>query len=147
MDSIEWFMCNTSVSSWFILVSAMTNYILTGCFLLKFYTTIAAFLWLLRLFLVLRRCFFLTFYTTISAMFGYWGFFCQDDKTLNFLQVVTCGNVPLESSFHKVPRCVYTSTGLYEYRGWDSKAANSQHRRFSWGLRSLEVVINFWKSV
>ncbi|KAF2317696.1 hypothetical protein GH714_039590 [Hevea brasiliensis] len=52
--------------------------------------------------------------------------------------VVTCGNVPLESSFQKVPRCVYTSTSLYEYRGWDSKAANPTHRRFTWGLRSLE---------
>ncbi|XVE91087.1 hypothetical protein DITRI_Ditri20bG0127600 [Diplodiscus trichospermus] len=52
--------------------------------------------------------------------------------------VVTCGNVPLESSFQKVPRCVYTSTSLYEYRGWDSKAANPKHRRFTWGLRLLE---------
>ena len=59
---------------------------------------------------------------------------------IHFLQVVTCGNVPLESSFQKVPRCVYTSTSLYEYRGWDSKAANSQHRRFTWGLRSMEVL-------
>lgn len=56
-----------------------------------------------------------------------------------FLQVVTCGNVPLESSFQKIPRCVYTSTSLYEYRGWGSEAANSTHRRFTWGLRSLEV--------
>ncbi|KAG5237975.1 membrane protein [Salix suchowensis] len=52
--------------------------------------------------------------------------------------VVTCGNMPLESSFQRIPRCVYTSTSLYEYRGWDSKAANPTHRRFSWGLRSLE---------
>ncbi|MBA0738423.1 hypothetical protein Gogos_011777 [Gossypium gossypioides] len=52
--------------------------------------------------------------------------------------VVTCGNVPLESSFQKVPRCVYTSSCLYEYRGWDSKAANHTHRRFTWGLRLLE---------
>ena len=54
--------------------------------------------------------------------------------------MVTCGNVPLESSFQKVPRCVYTSTSLYEYRGWDSKAANPKHRRFTWGLRSAEVI-------
>uniref|UniRef100_A0A2P2M6N8 Ubiquitin-specific protease family C19-related protein n=1 Tax=Rhizophora mucronata TaxID=61149 RepID=A0A2P2M6N8_RHIMU len=53
--------------------------------------------------------------------------------------VVTCGNVPLESSFQKVPRCVYTSTSLYEYRGWDSKGVNPTHRRFTWGLRSSEV--------
>ncbi|XP_076947703.1 putative membrane protein At1g16860 [Bidens hawaiensis] len=52
--------------------------------------------------------------------------------------VVTCGNVPLESSFQRVPRCVYTSTRLYEYRGWGSKPANPTHRRFTWGLRSME---------
>ncbi|XP_044497169.1 uncharacterized membrane protein At1g16860-like isoform X1 [Mangifera indica] len=56
----------------------------------------------------------------------------------NIYPVVTCGNVPLESSFQKVPRCIYTSTSLYEYRGWDSKAANPTHCRFTWGLRSLE---------
>ncbi|GMQ07809.1 hypothetical protein CsSME_00051849 [Camellia sinensis var. sinensis] len=61
--------------------------------------------------------------------------------------VVTCGNVPLESSFQKVPRCVYTSTSLYEYRGWDSKAANPTHRRFTWGLRSSERhVVDFYIS-
>ncbi|BFG23969.1 hypothetical protein CerSpe_102430 [Prunus speciosa] len=61
--------------------------------------------------------------------------------------VVTCGNLPLESSFQKVPRCVYTSTSLYEYRGWDSKAANPTHRRFTWGLRSIEGrVVDFYIS-
>ncbi|KAI8544833.1 hypothetical protein RHMOL_Rhmol08G0325500 [Rhododendron molle] len=61
--------------------------------------------------------------------------------------VVTCGNMPLESSFQKVPRCVYTSTSLYEYRGWDSKAANPTHRRFTWGLRSSEShVVDFYIS-
>ncbi|KAJ6892791.1 hypothetical protein NC651_025871 [Populus alba x Populus x berolinensis] len=52
--------------------------------------------------------------------------------------VVTCGNVPLESSFQRVPRCVYTSTRLYEYRAWGSKPANPTHRHFTWGLRSSE---------
>ncbi|CAH9137505.1 unnamed protein product [Cuscuta epithymum] len=61
--------------------------------------------------------------------------------------VVTCGNVPLESSFQKVPRCIYTSTSLYEYRGWDSKAANPTHRHFTWGLRSSEKhVVDFYIS-
>ncbi|KAF7843125.1 putative membrane protein [Senna tora] len=61
--------------------------------------------------------------------------------------VVTCGNVPLESSFRKVPRCVYTSTSLYEYRGWDSKPANPKHHRFTWGLRSAERhVVDFYIS-
>ncbi|RVX07650.1 putative membrane protein [Vitis vinifera] len=63
----------------------------------------------------------------------------RDGQFVKVSGVVTCGNVPLESSFQRVPRCVYTSTSLYEYRGWDSKAANPTHRRFTWGLRSLEV--------
>lgn len=61
--------------------------------------------------------------------------------------VVTCGNVPLESSFQKVPRCVYTSTSLYEYRGWDSTVPKATHRRLSWGLRLLERrVVDFYIS-
>ncbi|XP_013585548.1 PREDICTED: uncharacterized membrane protein At1g16860-like [Brassica oleracea var. oleracea] len=61
--------------------------------------------------------------------------------------VVTCGNVPLESSYQRVPRCVYTSTCLYEYRGWGSKPANSSHRLFTWGLRSSERhVVDFYIS-
>uniref|UniRef100_A0A1D1YYS5 Putative membrane protein At1g16860 n=1 Tax=Anthurium amnicola TaxID=1678845 RepID=A0A1D1YYS5_9ARAE len=71
----------------------------------------------------------------------------KDGQYVKVSGVVTCGNVPLESSFQKVPRCVYTSTSLYEYRGWDSKAANPTHRRFTWGLRSLERhVVDFYIS-
>uniref|UniRef100_A0A5B6Z8A1 Ubiquitin-specific protease family C19-related protein n=1 Tax=Davidia involucrata TaxID=16924 RepID=A0A5B6Z8A1_DAVIN len=71
----------------------------------------------------------------------------RDGQFVKVSGVVTCGNVPLESSFQKVPRCVYTSTSLYEYRGWDSKAANPTHRRFTWGLRSLERhVVDFYIS-
>uniref|UniRef100_A0A0A9BA84 Uncharacterized protein n=1 Tax=Arundo donax TaxID=35708 RepID=A0A0A9BA84_ARUDO len=62
----------------------------------------------------------------------------KDGEYVKVTGVVTCGNVPLESSFQRISRCVYTSTCLYEYRGWDSKAANTQHRRFTWGLRSME---------
>ncbi|WCJ37139.1 Ubiquitin-specific protease family C19-related protein [Euphorbia peplus] len=61
--------------------------------------------------------------------------------------VVTCGNVPLESSFQRVPRCVYTSTRLFEYRKWGSKPANPSHYRFTWGLRSSEThVVDFYIS-
>lgn len=71
----------------------------------------------------------------------------KDGQYVKVSGVVTCGNVPLESSFQKIPRCVYTSTSLYEYRGWDSKAANPQHRRFTWGLRSMERhVVDFYIS-
>ncbi|KAK3000566.1 hypothetical protein RJ639_021976 [Escallonia herrerae] len=71
----------------------------------------------------------------------------KDGQYVKVSGVVTCGNVPLESSFQKVPRCVYTSTSLYEYRGWESKAANPTHRRFTWGLRSSEShVVDFYIS-
>ena len=61
--------------------------------------------------------------------------------------VVTCGNFPLQSSFQRIPRCVYTSTRLYEYRGWDSKTANPKHRRFTWGLRTAErFAVDFYIS-
>ncbi|KAJ0695216.1 putative uncharacterized membrane protein [Helianthus annuus] len=68
----------------------------------------------------------------------------KDGQYVKVSGVVTCGNVPLESAFQKVPRCVYTCTSLYEYRGWDS---NPTHRRFSWGLRSSERhVVDFYIS-
>ncbi|XP_020592118.1 uncharacterized membrane protein At1g16860-like [Phalaenopsis equestris] len=71
----------------------------------------------------------------------------KDGQFVKVSGVVTCGNVPLESLFQKVPRCIYTSTSLFEYRGWDSKAAHSQHRRFTWGLRSAERhVVDFYIS-
>lgn len=71
----------------------------------------------------------------------------KDGQYVKVSGVVTCGNVPLESAFQKVPRCVYTSTSLYEYRGWDSKAANPTHRKFTWGLRSSERhVVDFYIS-
>ncbi|GFZ06354.1 ubiquitin-specific protease family C19-related protein [Actinidia rufa] len=62
----------------------------------------------------------------------------QDAK---FLVVVTCGSIPLESSFQRVPRCVYVSTELYEYRGWGGKSANPKHRFFSWGCRHAEKYV------
>ncbi|CAM8962976.1 unnamed protein product [Rhodiola kirilowii] len=71
----------------------------------------------------------------------------KDGQFVKISGVVTCGNVPLESSFGKVQRCVYTSTSLYEYRGWNSKAANATHRRLTWGLRSSERhVVDFYIS-
>ncbi|KAH7569396.1 hypothetical protein JRO89_XS06G0154600 [Xanthoceras sorbifolium] len=52
--------------------------------------------------------------------------------------VVTCGSIPLESSYQRIPRCVYVSTELYEYKGWGGKSANPKHRCFSWGSRHSE---------
>ncbi|KAL8466530.1 hypothetical protein ACS0TY_035560 [Phlomoides rotata] len=61
-----------------------------------------------------------------------------DGQYVKVSGVVTCGNVPLRSSFQKVPRCVYTSTRLDEYRGWGSQPATPTQRRFTWGVRSSE---------
>ncbi|XP_057849892.1 uncharacterized membrane protein At1g16860 [Cryptomeria japonica] len=71
----------------------------------------------------------------------------KDGQYVKVSGVVTCGSIPLESSFQKVSRCVYTSSGLYEYRGWSSKPAHAKHRSFTWGLRYLERhVVDFYIS-
>ncbi|WOG86183.1 hypothetical protein DCAR_0205384 [Daucus carota subsp. sativus] len=61
-----------------------------------------------------------------------------DGQYVKVTGVVTCGSVPLETSFQKISRCVYVSTELLEYRGLSGKPANSKHRFFSWGCRSAE---------
>ncbi|KAK9267926.1 hypothetical protein L1049_010363 [Liquidambar formosana] len=64
-----------------------------------------------------------------------------DGQYVKVTGVVTCGSIPLESSYQRVPRCVYVSTELYEYRGWGGKSANSKHRSFSWGSRHSEKYV------
>ncbi|RZC50619.1 hypothetical protein C5167_042929 [Papaver somniferum] len=62
----------------------------------------------------------------------------QDGQFVKVTGVVTCGSIPLESSYQRVPRCVYISTELYEYRGCGGKSANSNHWPCSWGMRHFE---------
>ncbi|KAH9749745.1 ubiquitin-specific protease family C19-related protein [Citrus sinensis] len=50
--------------------------------------------------------------------------------------------IPLESSYQRVPRCVYVSTELHEYKGCGGKPANPKHRCFSWGSRHLEKYVS-----
>ncbi|KAL4367561.1 hypothetical protein GQ457_05G030880 [Hibiscus cannabinus] len=70
-----------------------------------------------------------------------------DGQYVKVTGVVTCGSIPLESSYQRVPRCVYVSTELYEYRGWGGKSANPEHRYFSWGCRHSEkYVADFYLS-
>ncbi|KAJ6813405.1 putative membrane protein-like [Iris pallida] len=59
-------------------------------------------------------------------------------KMVKVTGLVTCGAAPLETSYQNIPRCVYASTELYEYRGWNGLPVNSKHRRFTWGLRYSE---------
>ncbi|KAJ9136411.1 hypothetical protein P3X46_033494 [Hevea brasiliensis] len=70
-----------------------------------------------------------------------------DGQYVKVTGVVTCGSIPLESSYQRVPRCVYISTELYEYRGWGGKSAHPKHRFFSWGSRySEKYVADFYIS-
>ncbi|KAK9715049.1 hypothetical protein RND81_06G139800 [Saponaria officinalis] len=70
-----------------------------------------------------------------------------DGQFVKVTGVVTCGSIPLESSFKREPRCVYVSTELYEYKGWGGKSANPKHRCFSWGSRhSEQYVADFYVS-
>ncbi|KAE9599093.1 hypothetical protein Lal_00043915 [Lupinus albus] len=64
-----------------------------------------------------------------------------DGQYVKVTGVVTCGSIPLESSYQRVPRCVYVSTELYEYKGLCGKSANPKHRCFSWGSRYSEKYI------
>ncbi|KAL7244302.1 hypothetical protein ACSBR1_016525 [Camellia fascicularis] len=64
-----------------------------------------------------------------------------DGQYVKVTGVVTCGSIPLESSFQRVPRCVYVSTELHEYRGWGGKSASPIHHFFSWGCRHAEKYV------
>ncbi|KAJ6925360.1 ubiquitin-specific protease family C19-related protein [Populus alba x Populus x berolinensis] len=64
-----------------------------------------------------------------------------DGQYVKVTGVVTCGSIPLESSYQKVHRCVYVSTELYEFRGLGGKSAHSKHRFFSWGSRHSEKFV------
>ncbi|RDX99352.1 putative membrane protein, partial [Mucuna pruriens] len=70
-----------------------------------------------------------------------------DGQYVKVTGVVTCGSIPLESSYQRVPRCVYVSTELYEYKGLGGKSANPKHHCFSWGSRySEKYVADFYIS-
>ncbi|GFP85083.1 uncharacterized membrane protein at1g16860 [Phtheirospermum japonicum] len=70
-----------------------------------------------------------------------------DGQFVKVTGVVTCGSIPLETSFQKVPRCVYVSSELYEYRGCGGKPTNAKQRFFSWGCRySEKYVTDFYIS-
>ncbi|ESW19662.1 hypothetical protein PHAVU_006G144300 [Phaseolus vulgaris] len=70
-----------------------------------------------------------------------------DGQYVKVTGVVTCGSIPLESSYQRVPRCVYVSTELYEYKGLGGKSANPKHGCFTWGSRySEKYVADFYVS-
>ncbi|KAB5533790.1 hypothetical protein DKX38_016876 [Salix brachista] len=64
-----------------------------------------------------------------------------DGQYVKVTGVVTCGSIPLESSYQSISRCVYVSSELYEYRGLGGKSAHAKHCFFSWGLRHSEKFV------
>ncbi|KAF2298250.1 hypothetical protein GH714_020866 [Hevea brasiliensis] len=71
-----------------------------------------------------------------------------DGQYVKVTGVVTCGSIPLESSYQRVPRCVCVSTELYEYRGWvenlHSPSTASSHGDL--GIQSPEALLNCIRS-
>ncbi|CAN4126933.1 unnamed protein product [Withania somnifera] len=64
-----------------------------------------------------------------------------DGQFVKVTGVVTCGSIPLETSFQRIPRCVYASTELHEYKGCLGKSAHPRHGCFSWGRRHSEKYV------
>ncbi|KAL6520514.1 hypothetical protein OROHE_017102 [Orobanche hederae] len=70
-----------------------------------------------------------------------------DGQFVKVTGVVTCGSMPLETSFQRMPRCIYVSSELYEYRGCGWKPSDANQRFFSWGCRySEKYVADFYIS-
>uniref|UniRef100_A0A2P2KXZ8 Ubiquitin-specific protease family C19-related protein n=1 Tax=Rhizophora mucronata TaxID=61149 RepID=A0A2P2KXZ8_RHIMU len=70
-----------------------------------------------------------------------------DGQHVKVTGVVTCGSIALESSYQRIPRCIYVSAELYEYRGMGGKSAHPKHRFCSWGPRySEKYVADFYIS-
>ncbi|KAF8379945.1 hypothetical protein HHK36_027411 [Tetracentron sinense] len=62
----------------------------------------------------------------------------RDGQLVKITGFASCGTLSLESSYEKVPRCIYTSTLLYEYKGFDSKPAVGNGGCFHWSLEYSE---------
>ncbi|KAI5069024.1 hypothetical protein GOP47_0015325 [Adiantum capillus-veneris] len=62
----------------------------------------------------------------------------KDGQYVKITGIVTCGSVPLDTSYQRISRCIYTSCGLYEYRSAKAKPARPKHMTFTWGLRYME---------
>ncbi|OVA04756.1 hypothetical protein BVC80_1719g93 [Macleaya cordata] len=62
----------------------------------------------------------------------------KDGQLVKITGSASCGDVSLESSFEKVPRCIYSSTCLYERRIFQSKAAFVNSRCYQWSLAYSE---------
>ncbi|KAF5760530.1 putative uncharacterized membrane protein [Helianthus annuus] len=64
-----------------------------------------------------------------------------DGQFVKITGIVTCGSIPLESSFQKVERCVYVSTELFEHKRGRGKSPVANHCCFSWGCSNSEKYV------
>ncbi|KAG6511488.1 uncharacterized membrane protein At1g16860-like [Zingiber officinale] len=86
----------------------------------------------------------------------FWQFYPNTSIDIRNLQIgklvkitghVTCGSIPLESSYQNIPRCIYASTELHENRGWSGFTTNPAHNCSSWRLKFVErYVADFYIS-
>ena len=70
---------------------------------------------------------------------------CQSHICCNvpsFMQLVSCGDISLISSYEKVENCVYTSTLLRKCVRWGSEVANPKNNCSRWKLTHDEVLSN-----
>ncbi|VAH34794.1 unnamed protein product [Triticum turgidum subsp. durum] len=66
---------------------------------------------------------------------------CQSHICCNvpsFMQLVSCGDISLISSYEKVENCVYTSTLLRKCGRWGSEVANPKNNCSRWKLTHAE---------
>lgn len=64
--------------------------------------------------------------------------FARHGQLVKISGLVSCGSVSLESSYEKADRCIYTSTLLYECKGFDLKTLNVSISCFRWRLAYCE---------
>ncbi|KAG2725635.1 hypothetical protein I3843_01G075700 [Carya illinoinensis] len=62
----------------------------------------------------------------------------REGQLVKITGIASCGSVALESSYEKATRCVYASTLLYEYRGFDFTPVNLKRSCFRWSLSYCE---------
>lgn len=65
----------------------------------------------------------------------------RDGQIVKITGFASCGDLVLESSYEKIGRCIYSSTLLYEYRGFGSRTSAANSLCFRWNLTYVERCI------
>ncbi|KAM7476558.1 hypothetical protein LguiB_023801 [Lonicera macranthoides] len=64
--------------------------------------------------------------------------YARDGDIVKITGLVSCGSLSLESSYEEVPRCIYTSTLLFEFGELGLKPADVDRSCFQWRLAYSE---------